>query len=57
MKGDVDAAIETFVKNDQVKKVFRTMFILMAGLVPAHIVGPGDSSADNKYKCGNRGVK
>ena len=31
MKADGDAAIEAFVKNEQVKSVFRTMFINIAG--------------------------
>jgi len=41
MKADVDAAIETFGKNKQVKKVFWGMFVSMAGLVLARVVDPG----------------
>ena len=40
MKADTDAAIEAFGKNEQVKKVFWTLFILMAGLVLAQTLDP-----------------
>jgi len=40
MKADTDAAIEAFGKNEQVKKVFWTLFIMMAGLVLTRIVDP-----------------
>ncbi len=40
MKADTDAAIEAFGKNEQVKKVFWTFFISMAGLVMARVVDP-----------------
>ena len=40
MKADTDAAIEAFGKNEQVKKVFWTFFIGMAGLVLARVVDP-----------------
>jgi hypothetical protein len=40
MKADTDAAIEAFGKNEQVKKVFWTLFISMAGLVLARVVDP-----------------
>ena len=40
MKTDVDAAIETFGKNEHVKKVFWTMFVSMAGLVLARAPDP-----------------
>jgi len=40
MKADADAAIEAFGKNEQVKKVFWTFFIGMAGLVLARVVDP-----------------
>ena len=40
MRADVDAAIGTFGKNDQVKKVFWTMFASMAGLVLARVLDP-----------------
>jgi len=40
MKADVDAAIETFGKNEQVKKVFWIMFVSMAGLALARVLDP-----------------
>ena len=40
MKADTDAAIEAFGKNEQVKKVFWTFFISMAGLVLAQVLDP-----------------
>ncbi|MCX5841693.1 MAG: hypothetical protein NTY16_09640, partial [Deltaproteobacteria bacterium] len=40
MKADTDAAINAFGKNEQVKKVFWTMFVAMAGLVLARVVDP-----------------
>jgi hypothetical protein len=40
MKADTDAAIEAFGKNEQVKKVFWTFFISMAGLVLGRVVDP-----------------
>jgi len=40
MKADTGAAIEAFGKNEQVKKVFWTFFISMAGLVLARVVDP-----------------
>jgi hypothetical protein len=40
MKVDTDAAIEAFGKNEQVKKVFWTLFISMAGLVLAQVLDP-----------------
>jgi hypothetical protein len=40
MKVDADAAIEAFGKNEQVKIVFWTRFISMAGLVLATGVDP-----------------
>jgi len=33
MKADTDAAIEAFGKNEQVKRVFWTLFVAMAGQV------------------------
>jgi hypothetical protein len=39
-KADTDAAIEAFGKNEQVKKVFWTLFIAMTGLVLAWGVDP-----------------
>jgi hypothetical protein len=40
MKADTDAVIEAFGKNEQVKKVFWTLFVAMAGLVLARVVDP-----------------
>jgi len=40
MKADADAAIEAFGKNEQVKKVFWTLFVAMGGLVMARVVDP-----------------
>jgi hypothetical protein len=40
MKVDTDAAIKAFGKNEQVKKVFWTLFVAMAGLVLARVVDP-----------------
>ena len=40
MKADTAAAIEAFGKNEQVKKVFWTFFISMAGVVLARVVDP-----------------
>lgn len=41
MKADTNAAIEAFGKNQQVKKVFWTVFTAVAGLVLAKILDPG----------------
>ncbi|MDP2797190.1 MAG: hypothetical protein Q8N94_06750 [Methanoregula sp.] len=40
MKADADAAIEAFGKNEQVKRVFWTLFVAMAGFVLARVVDP-----------------
>jgi hypothetical protein len=40
MKADADAAIEAFGKNEQVKKVFWTLFVAMGGLVLARVTDP-----------------
>jgi len=40
MKADTDAAIDAFGKNEQVKKVFWTLFVAMAGLVLANVLDP-----------------
>lgn len=40
MKADADAVIEVFGKNEQVKRVFWTLFVAMAGLVLARVVDP-----------------
>ncbi len=40
MKADADAVIGAFGKNEQVKRVFRTLFVAMAGLVLARVVDP-----------------
>jgi hypothetical protein len=39
-RADTDAVIEAFGKNEQVKKVFWTVFISKAGLVLARVVDP-----------------
>jgi hypothetical protein len=40
MKADTDAVIDAFGKNEQVKKVFWTLFVAMAGLLLARVVNP-----------------
>jgi hypothetical protein len=40
MKADTEAAINAFGKNEQVKKVFWTLFVAMAGLVLARVLDP-----------------
>ncbi|MDD5144355.1 hypothetical protein [Methanoregula sp.] len=40
MKADVDSIIETFGKNEQVKKVFWTVFAAVAGMVLTKIMDP-----------------
>jgi hypothetical protein len=40
MKADADATIEAFGKNEQVKRVFWTLFVAMAGVVLARVVDP-----------------
>jgi len=40
MKADADAVVDAFGKNEQVKKVFWTLFVAMAGLVMARVVDP-----------------
>lgn len=40
MKADVDAVIDAFGENEQVKKVFFILFISIAGLVLARVVLP-----------------
>jgi len=40
MKADADAVIDAFGKNEQVKKVFWTLFVAMAGVVVARVVDP-----------------
>jgi hypothetical protein len=40
MKADAEVAINAFGKNEQVKKVFWTLFVAMAGLVLARVVDP-----------------
>lgn len=40
MKADADATIEAFGKNEQVKRVFWTLFISTAGLVLAQVMDP-----------------
>jgi hypothetical protein len=38
MKADAEAAIEAFGKNEQVKSVFWTLFVAMAGLVLTQVI-------------------
>jgi len=40
MKADADAVLEAFGKNEQVKKVFWTVFVAMAGLLLAQAADP-----------------
>ena len=40
VKAGAGAAIVDFGKNEQVKKVFRALFVAMAGLVLARVVDP-----------------
>ena len=40
MKADEDAVLDAFGKNEQVKKVFWTIFIATTGLVLAQVVDP-----------------
>ncbi len=40
MKTNVEVVIEAFGKNEQVHKVFWTLFVVMAGLVLARVVDP-----------------
>jgi hypothetical protein len=40
MKADTDTAIDTFGKNEQMKKVFWALFVAMAGLVLARVLDP-----------------
>jgi hypothetical protein len=39
-KADTDAVLDAFGKNEQVKKIFWTFFIAIAGLVLAQVVDP-----------------
>jgi hypothetical protein len=45
MKTDTDTIILLFGKNEQVKKVFWSMFIVLAGFVLAQVVDPGTAQA------------
>jgi hypothetical protein len=40
MKADADVVIEAFGRNQHVKKVFLTLFVVMAGVVLARVVDP-----------------
>jgi len=40
MKTDADAVIDAFGKNEQVKKVFWTLFVAMAGVILARVMDP-----------------
>jgi hypothetical protein len=48
--------IDTFRKNEYVKKVFWTLLVAMAGLVLARVVD-GDNSAGSGDYYGNGGVR
>ena len=41
MKADTDAVIDAFGKNEQVKKVFWSVFVIVAGMVLAQVLDPG----------------
>ena len=45
MKADTDAVLEAFGKNEQVKKVFWSVFVVLAGLVLAEVADPGTAQA------------
>jgi len=45
MKADTDAVLEEFGKNEQVRKVFWSVFIVLAGLVLAEVVDPATAQA------------
>jgi hypothetical protein len=40
MKADADSVIDAAGKNEQIKKVFWTLFVAMSGLVLARVVDP-----------------
>ena len=40
MRADTDAIIDAFGKNEQVKKVFWTVFVAVAGLVLTQVMDP-----------------
>jgi len=40
MKADTNTILETFGKNEQVKKVFWSLFTVLAGLILAHVADP-----------------
>ena len=40
MQADTDAVLEAFGKNEQMRKVFWSVFIVLAGLVLAQVVDP-----------------
>jgi hypothetical protein len=45
LHADVDVVIEAFGKNEQVKRVFWTLFVAMAGLVLARMVDQSDGAS------------
>jgi len=45
MSVDTDAVLEAFGKNEQVKKVFWSVFVILAGLVLAEVVDPATAQA------------
>jgi len=57
MKADADAAIEAFGKNEQVKRVFWTLFVAMAGLVLARVVDQSDGAAGGWGDYGDGGMR
>ena len=56
MKADADAAIEAFGKNEQVKRVFWTLFVAMDGLVLARVVDQSDGAAGGRDDYGDGSV-
>ena len=48
MDADTDAVLDAFGKNEQVKKVFWTLFIATAGLVLAQVVDPDTAQRDRR---------
>jgi hypothetical protein len=40
LKADTAAAFDEFGKNEQIKNIFRALFIAMAGLVLARVLDP-----------------
>ena len=53
MKADTDAVLEAFGKNEQVKKVFWSVFIILAGLVLAEVVDPATTQTITEILAGH----